>query len=161
MARFTAHREVAADPVRTWERLTDWRAHGRWVPLTTMSVRSDTGGVGTVFVGRSGVGRLAFDDVMEVVRWEPPTATRAGTAGIAHRGRVVLGTAEVQVVPLPGGRCRVRWTEDVAVLSRQLSRPLLPLLVLGGRLAFGHVLAEVARELEPAAGLPPGPAQRG
>jgi uncharacterized protein YndB with AHSA1/START domain len=149
VARFTAHREVAADPLRTWERITDWQAHERWVPLTTMTLRTGTGGLGTVFVGRSGVGPLAFDDVMEVVRWEPPTATRAGTAGIAHRGRVVLGTAEVQVVPLPGGRCRVRWTEDIALLSRRLSRPLLLPLVVGGRLAFGHVLAEVARELEP------------
>lgn len=154
MARFTAHREVAAGAGRTWDLVTDWRAHGRWVPLTTMSVREETGGAGTVFVGRSGVGPLAFDDVLEVVRWEPPTATRAGTAGLVHRGPVVLGTAEVQVVPLPGDRCRVRWTEDVAILSRQLSRPLLPVLVLGGRLAFGRVLAQVARELEDGAAPP-------
>ncbi len=148
MARFTAHREVAAPAQLTWDLITDWSAHGRWVPLTTMTVRSGDGGLGTVFVGRSGVGRAAFDDVMEVVRWEPPTATRAGTAGIAHRGRLVLGTAEVQVVPLPGDRCRLRWTEDVAVLSRRLSAPLMPLLAGGGRLAFGRVLAQVARELE-------------
>lgn len=148
MARFSADREVDATAARTWDLITDWSAHGRWVPLTTMTVREDTGGVGTVFVGRSGAGPLAFDDVMEVVRWEPPTATRAGTAGIAHRGRVVLGTAEVQVVPLPGDRCRLRWTEDLAILSRTLSRPLLPVLALGGRLAFHHVLARAARELE-------------
>ena len=154
MARFTAHREIAAPAGAAWRLITDWAAHGRWVPLTTVWVRSGDGGTGTVFVGRSGVGRAAFDDVMEVVRFEPPTATRAGTAGIVHTGRVVLGTAEVQVVPLPGDRCRVRWTEDIALISRQLSRPLLPALVLGGRLSFGHVLAQVARELEPAAPAP-------
>ena len=154
MARFTAHREVAAPARRTWDLITNWSAHGRWVPLTTMTVRSGGGGLGTVFVGRSGVGPAAFDDVMEVVRWEPPTSTRAGTAGIAHRGRVVLGTAEVQVVPLPGDRCRLRWTEDVALLSRRLSAPLLPLLAGGGRLAFGYVLAQVARELEDGAAPP-------
>lgn len=148
MARFTTHREVAATAGRTWDLITDWSAHGRWVPLTAMTITSGSGGLGTVFVGRSGVGRLAFDDVMEVVRWEPPTATRAGTASIAHRGRVVLGSAEVQVVPLPGDRCRLRWTEDVALLSRRLSAPLLPFLAVGGRLAFGHVLRQVARELE-------------
>lgn len=152
MARFTAHREVAAPVDLVWSRVTDWGAHGRWVPLTTMTVTHDTGGVGTRFVGRSGAGPLAFDDPMEVVRWEPPAAARAGTAGIAHRGRVVLGTAEVQVVPLPGGRCRVRWTEDVAVLSRRASRPLTLPLVVGGRLAFGHVLAAVAREVEESGG---------
>lgn len=150
MARFTAHREVDAPAAAVWELVTDWVAHGRWVPLTTVTVTAGDGGVGTVFVGRSGVGRAAFDDVMEVVRFEPPTSTRAGTAGIAHRGRVVLGTAEVQVVPQPGDRCRVRWTEDVAVFSRRLSRPLLPLLVAGGRLSFGHVLAQVAEEAEAA-----------
>ena len=145
---------MAASAGRTWDLVTDWSAHGRWVPLTTMTVLRDTGGVGTVFVGRSGVGRLAFDDPLEVVRWEPPTATRAGTAGLVHRGPVVLGTAEVQVVPLPGDRCRLRWTEDVALLSRRLSAPLLPLLAGGGRLAFGYVLAQVARELEDGAAPP-------
>jgi len=155
VARFTAHREIAAPADAVWALVTDWRAHGRWVPLTTVVVREGDGGLGTVFVGRSGVGRAAFDDVMEVVRWEPPTTTRAGTAGIAHRGRVVIGTAEVQVVPLPGSRCRVRWTEDIGFFSRRLSRPLLPALVLGGRLSFGHVLAQVAREAE--AGTCPAP----
>ncbi|SDQ71390.1 SRPBCC family protein [Quadrisphaera sp. DSM 44207] len=148
MARFTATREVAAPVELVWARLTDWASHGRWVPLTSMTVTRDTGGVGTVFVGRSGIGPLGFDDPMEVVRWDPPTSSRAGTAGVEHRGRVVLGVAEVQVVPLPGGRCRVRWTEDVSVLSRRLSRAVTGPLALGGRLVFGAVLARMAREVE-------------
>lgn len=148
MARFTAHREIDASAQRTWDLVTDWHQHGRWIPATTMTVTRATGGLGERFVGRSGVGPLAFDDPMVVTRWEPPTDTRAGTAGIDHVGRVVLGTAEVQVVPQPGGRCRLRWTEDIAVLDRRLSRVLLPFIVLGGRLAFGRTLAAVARELE-------------
>jgi uncharacterized protein YndB with AHSA1/START domain len=148
VARFTATREVTAPVERVWPLVTDWAAHGRWVPMTTMTITRDTGGVGTTFVGRSGVGPLAFDDPLEVTRWDPPTASRAGTAGLAHRGRVVLGTAEVQVVPLPGGRCRVRWTEDVAVVSRRLSRSVTGVIALGGRAAFGHVLARKAREVE-------------
>ncbi len=148
MARFTAHREVAAPAAAVWDLVTDWRRHGDWVPLTRMDVLEDTGGVGTRFVGRSGVGRAAFDDLMEVTRWEPPTATRAGTASIEHRGRVVLGHAEVQVVPLPAGRCRLRWTEDVAILDRRLSRAVTLPLALGGRLSFGAVLKKVAAEAE-------------
>jgi uncharacterized protein YndB with AHSA1/START domain len=153
VARFSASREVAADVEQVWRTVTDWSAHGRWVPLTTMEVTRDTGGEGTTFVGRSGLGPLAFDDPMEVVRWDPPTASRAGTAGIAHRGRVILGHAEVQVVPLPGGRCRVRWTEEVSVVSPRASRAVTYALALGGRLAFGRVLAQLAREVESS---PPG-----
>ncbi len=148
MARFTVQRPINASAQRTWDLVPDWQAHGRWIPATTMTVTVATGGVGEQFVGRSGVGRLAFDDPMIVTRWEPPTDTRAGTAGIAHTGSLVLGTAEVQVVPQPGGRCRLRWTEDIALLNRQLSRPLLPFVVLGGRFAFARTLAAVAKELE-------------
>ena len=148
MARFTATREVAAPAEVVWAKVTDWSAHGRWVPMTTMTITRDTGGVGTAFVGRSGVGAAAFDDPLEVVRWEPPTDTRAGTAGLVHRGRVVLGTAEVQVVPLPGGRCRVRWTEDLSLVDRRLSRAITLPLVLGGRASFALVLARMAREVE-------------
>ena len=148
MARFTATREVAAPADAVWARVTDWAAHGRWVPMTTMVITRDTGGVGTTFTGRSGIGPAAFDDPLEVVRWEPPTATRAGTAGLVHRGRLVLGTAEVQVVPLPGGRSRVRWTEDLALVDRRLSRAITLPLVVGGRASFALVLARMAREVE-------------
>ena len=148
MARFTAHRQIDAPARRTWDLVTDWSQHGRWIPATTMTVTHPTGGLGEAFTGRSGIGPLAFDDPMVVTRWEPPTETRAGTAGLDHVGRVVLGTAEVQVVPQPGGRCRLRWTEDIALLDRRLSRPLVPLIALGGRLAFGRTLAAIARELE-------------
>lgn len=148
MARFTAHREVAAPADVVWGLVTDWSRHGDWIPLTTMTVERDTGGVGTRFTGRSGVGRLAFDDPMEITSWEPPTPTRAGTAAIDHRGSLVLGHAEVQVVPLPGDRCRLRWTEDISLVSRKLSRAITLPIAVGGRLAFGSTLKKVAAEAE-------------
>ena len=148
MARFTAHREIAAPAQVVWDLVTDWSRHGDWVPLTQMTVTEDTGGVGTRFTGRSGLGPLAFDDPMVVTGWEPPTSVRAGTASLRKEGAVVLGTAEVQVVPLPGERCRLRWTEDVAVLDRRLSRAITLPLAVGGRFAFGAVLKKVAAEAE-------------
>ncbi|PWJ56184.1 Polyketide cyclase / dehydrase and lipid transport [Quadrisphaera granulorum] len=148
MARFTAHREVAAPADVVWELVTDWSRHGDWIPLTTMTVEHDTGGVGTRFVGRSGIGRAAFDDPMEVTSWEPPTPTRAGTAAIEHRGRLVLGHAEVQVVPLPGGRSRLRWTEDISFVNKKLSRAVTLPIAVGGWLAFGNTLKKVAAEAE-------------
>ena len=148
MARFTAHREVDAPAQTVWELVTDWRRHGDWVPLTTVEVTEDTGGLGTRFVGRSGVGKLAFDDPMVVTRWEPPTPQRAGTAAVQKEGRVVLGHAEVQVVPLPGDRCRLRWVEDASLLDRRLSRALTLPLAVGGRFAFGAVLKKIAAEAE-------------
>ena len=151
MARFTAHREIAAPAQVVWDLVTDWSRHGDWVPLTQMTVTEDTGGVGTRFTGRSGVGPLAFDDPMVVTGWEPPTAVRAGTASLRKEGGVVLGSAEVQVVPLPGDRCRLRWTEDVAVLDRRLSRAITLPLAVGGRFAFGAVLKKVAAEAESSA----------
>jgi uncharacterized protein YndB with AHSA1/START domain len=148
VARFTATREVAAPAELVWARITDWEAHGRWFPLTSMTVTRDTGGVGTTFVGRTGPRAAAFDDPMEVVRWEPASSTRAGTAGIVHRGSIVLGTAELQVVPLPGGRSRVRWTEDISFVSRGASRAVTLPLVVGGRVTFGYLLSRMAREVE-------------
>jgi len=40
MARFTASIDVDAPVERVWERITDWPAHGRWIPLTSVRVTS-------------------------------------------------------------------------------------------------------------------------
>src|SRR5258708_29242872 len=50
----------------SWRRLTDWPRHAAVVPLTRVTVRTPPPtGEGTVFVARSGVGPLVFDDPME------------------------------------------------------------------------------------------------
>jgi hypothetical protein len=149
VARFTAVVEVGAPADRTWNVLVDWPAHGRWVPLTTVSVLTPSGtGVGARFVGRTGLGPLGFDDPMEITEWTPPAAGRPGQCRVVKQGRVVLGEAWFEVSDLPGGRSRVAWTEDVEVLSAALGRPFRRVLELGGRLAFTRTLRHMAAEVE-------------
>jgi hypothetical protein len=149
---FTVRREVAASADDVWNRLVDWPAHGRWVPLTTVRITSaGEPGVGTTFVGRTGVGPVGFDDPMTVTRWEPPATGRDGRCTVRKTGRVVLGSADLNVTSLGDRRCTVRWTEtaDVAGLRR------LPLAgratSLVGGFAFRRMLARMAAEAEGAA----------
>jgi uncharacterized protein YndB with AHSA1/START domain len=148
VATFSVRRDVAAPADAVWRLVTDWPAHARWVPLTRVRVtRAVPDGVGTVFVGRTGVGPLAFDDPMEVVRWEPPAHGAPGTCTVRKLGRVVLGWAEVRVLPLGAGRCRVVWTEDVEIAPVALTGWASPLVALAGRLSFAAVLRAMAREV--------------
>lgn len=149
MARFTASIDVAAPVQRVWDRITDWPAHGRWIALTTVRVTSDRpDGVGTTFVGRSGIGPIGFDDPMEIVEWTPPVAGRPGAVRLRKHGRVVLGWAGVEVAAGPGGGTRVRWTEDVQLAPVWLTRPAGRLIEIGGRLAFDRALRAMAAEIE-------------
>ncbi len=145
--RFTAVADCAADPRAAFDRVTDWEAHTRWVPLTTVRLTRGDGGVGSRFTGRSGLGPLAFDDPMEVLTRTPPDGDREGRCAVVKLGSVVTGRAEVVVRALPAGGSRVEWTEDVEVAPARLTRPLAPVLALGGRLAFTAVLRSMAREL--------------
>lgn len=103
MALIEIVRDVHFSPEEVWSRLTDWRRHGDFVPLTT--IRETPSG----FVARTGVGPLAFDDPMEIVAFEPPSFCR-----LEKRGRVVTGWAELRVIP-GGHSTRVVWREDIHV----------------------------------------------
>jgi uncharacterized protein YndB with AHSA1/START domain len=149
MARFTASIDVAAPVERVWARITDWPAHGRWIPLTTVRVTSARpDGLGAGFVGRSGLGPLGFDDPMEVVEWTPPVDGAPGYVRVQKRGRVVLGWAGFEVAPGPAGGSRVRWTEDVQVAPVRLTRPFGRLIEVGGRFGFDRALKAMAAEIE-------------
>lgn len=161
MARFTAQVEVHAPADAVWDLMVDWPAHGRWVPFTRVSVltaRPD--GVGARFVGRSslavlGLGRLGFDDPMEVTEWAVPSRARPGRCTVRKLGRVVTGTASFDVVRIgpdasgPAARTRVIWQEDIEVAPVALTRLFAPLVAVAGRLAFTASLRAMARELAP------------
>ena len=71
-------------------RLTDWPRHGDHVPLTVVEITTPPPtGVGTVFVARTGRGRVGFDDVMEIVEWTAPGDAAAGYCRIEKRGRAM------------------------------------------------------------------------
>lgn len=138
MAVFRIGRTTALAAGDCWLRVTDWPAHAARVPLTSVSVSS--GGptdVGTVFVVRSGVGRLGFDDPMEVVRWEPPVGGRPGRCRLVKLGRVIRGWAEIEVHAVGTGSAVV-WVEELRIAV--LPRPLDGLVGRVGRVVFGRAL---------------------
>ncbi|MGA5493632.1 SRPBCC family protein [Streptomyces cinereoruber] len=145
MSPFRVERTVPLAPEEAWRRLTDWPAHGRLVPLTrTRVLTPGPNGVGTRFTARTGIGRLSFDDPMEVVRWEPPTAGRPGACRLEKYGRFVRGWALIEVTEAPGGGCRVVWTEELTV--RGVPRVLDPVLARAGRVVFGRAADGLLRE---------------
>lgn len=157
MTRFVAVVDVPASVQDVWDRITDWPAHGRWVPLTVVRVTTPLAtGVGARFVGRSslaplGLDRVGFDDTMEVTTWLPPADGLPGRCEIRKLGRLVRGGAAFDVVAVPGAGAgpltRVLWEGDLDLPPRPLMRLLAPLVALAGRLAYGAALRSMAREL--------------
>jgi carbon monoxide dehydrogenase subunit G len=132
MSAFAVTEETALPPEQAWARLVDWPRHAAFVPLTTIAVVPGDPGVGTVFVARTGLRRVGFDDPMEVVAWDPPRFCR-----VEKRGRVMLGWAELTVTP-SGTGSRVTWREE-AVPAR-LPRFARPVADAAGRRLFARVL---------------------
>jgi len=139
--------EVDGPADRVWDGVVDWPRHGAWVPLTTVAVLTPAAtGVGARFVGRTALPgplrRIGFDDVMEVVAWEPPTTDRPGRCEVVKQGRVVRGSAWFEVHPRGAGRSRVTWGEDVLVPA-----PLAPLVRAVAGAGLARVLRAMARDL--------------
>lgn len=146
MTVFRVARRTALPADAVWRRITDWPAHADTVPLTRILVETPgPTGTGTVFVARTGLGRVGFDDPMEVVRWEPPAAGRPGHCRLEKRGRVITGWAEIEVRESRGGTV-VLWAEELRVsflpclLDRVTART--------GRLVFGRVVDSLLRGQE-------------
>jgi hypothetical protein len=130
---FRIERHCPFPAAEAWRRVTDWERHAALVPLTTAVVTGERS-----FTARTGLGRVAVDDPMEIVRWEPPDADRPGRCRLEKRGRTVLGWAEIEVWPREDGGSRVVWREDVRVrpLPSAFDRPTQ----WAGQLLFGRAL---------------------
>jgi hypothetical protein len=145
---FRIDRTTPLSADEAWQRLTDWPAHADGVPLTTISVLTPgPTRVGTVFVARTALGPAGFDDPMEVVHWQPPTAGSPGHCRLEKRGRTVLGWAEIHVQRTEGtgtaGITRVRWEEDLR--AGPLPRLFDPLTARAGRVVFGRAVDRLLR----------------
>lgn len=144
MVNFQLERTAPLSPDEAWRRLTEWPRHGEVVPLTRVTVVTPgPNREGTVFVARSGLGPLAFDDRMKVTVWHPPAEATPGLCRLEKRGRVVLGWAEIEVRPGPGGRARVVWREELRVrlLPRLFDGPLRS----AARYVFGRAVNRLLR----------------
>ncbi|MFE7778967.1 SRPBCC family protein [Streptomyces sp. NPDC057445] len=138
MAVFRVVRTTPLSVDQAWRRLTDWPGHAAHVPLTRISVLTpEASGEGTCFVARTGLGPLAVDDPMEVVRWEVPGPGRPGRCRLEKRGRTIMGWAEIEVRERPLGT-RVTWVEELRV--RRLPRALDLVLARAGRRVFGRAV---------------------
>ncbi|MFH7599711.1 SRPBCC family protein [Streptomyces racemochromogenes] len=145
MPAFSLERTPPLAPAEAWRRLTQWPRHADVVPLTSIEVlTAPPTREGTRFVARSGVGPVAFDDVMEVTVWRPPVGDEPGLCRLEKRGRVVLGWAEIEVRPGPGGSSRVVWREELRV--RFLPRLFDRVLNRTARLMFGRAATLLLRK---------------
>lgn len=114
MASFDVVRRSSLPVDAAWARVTDWRRHGDFLPLTSVSVSGPNDAVGTTFVARTSIWRLGFDDPMHVTVYEPPRASRPGYCQITKTGRVVSGWAQLTIAAAPGGSL-VHWHEEAAI----------------------------------------------
>ncbi|MCZ4124370.1 SRPBCC family protein [Streptomyces sp. H39-S7] len=144
MALISIERSSPLPVDEVWRRLTRWERHAAHVPLTAITVTTPPPtGLGTVFVARTGLGPVGFDDPMEVVRWEPPTPGGTGRCRLEKHGTLVLGWAEIEV-GAHGAGSRVTWREELRV--RGLPRLFDGLTARSGRLMFGRAITGLLAE---------------
>jgi hypothetical protein len=145
LMRSTLTLEAGVD--RVWALVTDWPAHGRWIPFTRVSIdpdSPDSSGLGTRFTGRSALGPVGFDDAMTVTGWQPPEGDRPGTCRVVKRGAWLAGWAEIEVRPAATGT-ELIWTEDVR--PRWTPRWADPVVSRVGKVLFDRTLRSIAAEL--------------
>ena len=140
MASFSVRLEPTLPAPEAWRRVLDLRAHTAVIPLTTVTgaaLTADELGPGSRFVARTGLGRVAFDDVMVVDDLTPATDDSTGTARIHKEGKVVRGWIELHVAPAPLGST-VEWSQQIEV--RGVPRALDPLVARVARTAYASTL---------------------
>jgi len=120
MAELRADAESAANPEQLWRTVTDWPGQSRWIPLTRTRLVAGPEGVGARLEGWTGVGPVGFLDTMVIDVWEPPHRLV-----VLHTGRVVRGTAGVDIVA-SGSGSRLTWWEDVEPPLGAVGRALWP-----------------------------------
>lgn len=144
MALIRITRRTDLPPDEAWRRLTRWERHADHVPLTRIRVTTPPPErAGTRFTARTGVGRVAFDDPMEVVVWEPPGEGRRGLCRVVKRGPHITGWTELEVRPDPGG-CAIEWREDLRVAG--LPRSFDSLTALSARVVFRRAVTGLLRD---------------
>jgi carbon monoxide dehydrogenase subunit G len=140
---------VQSSAAKTWELLTDWEAHARWIPFTKVEITSDNEtGLGSSFVGRTGFGPFAFNDPMVVVEWQEPSEGRPGICTVEKQGKLVKGHAQFAVYADTPDSCVIHWCEAIDVAPQSVTKLFAKPLAAIGRSVFSATLRKIARELE-------------
>ena len=149
---------VGAGLDRVWDELVDWHGQARWIPLTTLRVRSPhDAGLGVRIAALSGfwLGRLPLGllDNFVVTGWSPP-ADGVAELEVLHLGPYFTGEGVFRLRG-DGDRTEVRAVELFTVpggpLPNRLARLVLPLMRLGFRQSLRQLAAVAeAPRTEPA-----------
>ena len=146
----TRHLPLSAEDA--WALVTDVRNHGRWIPMTRMDAPAVLT-PGAQFTAVTGPGATAgspgLADRMTVLTLVPPDTASGRTGRVVLRkdGPVLLGTAEIVVVPRGPDDALVTWVEDVHLRflpARWTRRPLRPVLAGMSRYALRQISREVS-----------------
>ena len=140
MAELVVTQPVAADQQTTWDALTDWDVHHRWMLFT----RAEGGHAeGESLAAFTGVGKLGFTDTMRITVWEPPDR-----AVVRHTGTVVRGSGAFEVEAVAPGRSRVVWSEWIDLPLGVVGRLGWPVVRLPLRFFVQLSLKRFARYVE-------------
>jgi len=145
--RLVAAAELDAALDRVWDVLVDWPGQSRWIPLTTVSVRSDhDAGLGVRVVALSGfrLGRwpVGLLDRFVVTGWSPPAEGHAELE-VLHLGPWFTGEGVFHLEDV-GGRTRVSCTELIRVPGGALANRLVGLALPLLRWGFQQSLSRLA-----------------
>ncbi|NAS20172.1 SRPBCC family protein [Herbidospora sp. NEAU-GS84] len=109
VVRLRVAAEAGVPAERLFAVMTDWPRHREWMVLTDARVTSGDGrGVGSRLSAFTGVGRVGFTDTMEITAYTPGAIVE-----VRHTGALVRGGGVFRVSPLPDGRSRVEWVEEL------------------------------------------------
>ena len=140
MAELVVTQPVAADQQTTWDALTDWDVHHRWMLFT----RAEGGhAAGESLAAFTGVGKVGFTDTMRITVWEPPDR-----AVVRHTGTVVRGSGAFEVEAVAPGRSRVVWSEWIDLPLGVVGRLGWPVVRLPLRFFVQLSLKRFARYVE-------------
>ncbi|WP_062436524.1 SRPBCC family protein [Herbidospora daliensis] len=107
--RLAVSAEAGVPAERLFAVMTDWPRHREWMLLTDARVTEGDGrGAGSRLSAFTGVGPVGFTDTMEITAFVPGSVVE-----VRHTGALVRGGGVFRVSPLPGGRSRVEWVEDL------------------------------------------------
>jgi carbon monoxide dehydrogenase subunit G len=145
MGVFEISRFVPAATGDVWRVLTDWPRHARWMPLTRVTTDGRPTGVGSTFVGVTGLGPVHFRDPMTVTEWEPPVGDGPGAFHLRKDGRVLAGWAQVSVERRGAGSL-LTWREELLPRPVRLGRLLAALTDRVARVVFARLIDGLTRE---------------